>query len=65
MASLRFYPSDPGPALRPTVSKPFGFGFERTRQWLSAPSVLKLRVTAFASSFNAGQGARKQSRLWI
>lgn len=44
-------------------SKPFGFGSERTKRRLSAPSVLKRRVTTSVSPFGTGQNARKQSRL--
>ena len=44
--------------------KPFGFGSERTRQRLSAPSALE--QIAFQRSvppLGAGRGARKQPRL--
>ncbi len=49
--------------LTADLSKPFGFGSERTRQRLSAPSALERCVTASVPPLGAGQNARKQSRL--
>ena len=52
-----------GLALRPDLSKPFGFGSGRSEQRLSAPSVRGRRVTTPVPPSGAGQSARKQPRL--
>jgi len=54
----------PGSARRLILAKPFGFGSGRSRQWLSAPSVRERCVTTSVPLPDAGQNARKQSRLW-
>ena len=58
-----FLSGRPGSAFRLILAKPFGFGSGRSRQWLSAPSVRERCVTTSVPSSDAGQNARKQSRL--
>ena len=50
-------------AFRLHSAKPFGFGFGRHEQRLSAPSVLERCVTTSVPPPGAGQVTRKQSRL--